>query len=122
MRSRSIAASAAALIATASLAPVAATADGQNTLYVNNTNSSCTDAGSGTSAAPFCTIQAAADIADPGDVVNIVAGTYAATTITRSGTASEPIVFDGNAVAGVNETFLKGAVATGLDPMPLTVD
>ena len=33
-----------------------------------------------------------------GDVVNVAAGTYAATTITRSGTASAPITFTGNGV------------------------
>ena len=96
MRPRSIAVSAATLIAAASMTPLTAQAAGQNTLYVNNGKSTCTDSGSGTYDAPFCTIQAAADIANPGDVVNVAPGAYAATTIARSGTASAPIVFTGN--------------------------
>ena len=97
MRPRSIAVSAATLIAAASMTPLTAQAAGDNTLYVNNSGSTaCSDSGSGTYEAPFCTIQAAADVANPGDVVNVAPGTYAATTITRSGTASAPITFTGN--------------------------
>ena len=96
MRPRVVAASTATLIAAATLSPVAAQAAGQNTLYVNGSSSACTDSGTGTSSAPYCTVQAAADAADPGDVVSVAAGTYAATTITRSGTADAPIVFTGN--------------------------
>jgi hypothetical protein len=98
MRPRVVAASTATLIAAASLAPVAAQAAGEKTIFVNGSSSVCTDSGAGTLAAPYCTIQAAADAADPGDVVNVAAGTYAATTITRSGTPSAPIIFTGNGV------------------------
>ncbi|MBR7833358.1 PKD domain-containing protein [Actinospica durhamensis] len=98
MRPRVVAASTATLIAAASLSPFTAQAAGQNTLYVNGSSSACTDSGTGTSAAPYCTIQAAADAANPGDAVSVAAGTYAAATITRSGTADAPIVFTGNGI------------------------
>ncbi|HEV2345541.1 MAG TPA: PKD domain-containing protein [Actinocrinis sp.] len=98
MRPRIVAASAAALIAAASFAPTAARAVGQNAIFVNNSTSACTDSGTGTLAAPYCTLQVAADAANPGDVVDVTPGTYAAATITRSGTASAPITFTGNGV------------------------
>lgn len=94
MRARVIAASVATLMAAATLVPATAYADtSPTTLYVDSGNASCTDSGSGTQAAPFCSIQAAADVVNPGDTVAIVGGHYAPTTITRSGTASAPIVF-----------------------------
>lgn len=76
--------------------PTVASAATGSTLYVDNTNKSCTDSGSGTSTAPFCTISAAAAAAQPGQTVQVEWGVYAATTITRSGTASAPITFDGD--------------------------
>lgn len=98
MRPRVVATSTATLLAAASLSPMAAQAAGQNTIFVNSASSACTDSGSGTLAAPYCTLQVAADAANPGDLVNVAPGTYAATTITRSGTASAPITFTGNGV------------------------
>ncbi|MBR7824721.1 right-handed parallel beta-helix repeat-containing protein [Actinospica sp. MGRD01-02] len=98
MRPRVVATSTATLIAAASLSPMAAQAAGQNTIFVNSSSSACTDSGTGTVAAPYCTLQAAADAANPGDVVNVAQGTYAPATITRSGTASAPITFTGNGV------------------------
>src|ERR1700761_1554039 len=98
MLPRVVAASTATLIAAASLSPITAQAAGENTIFVNGSSSACTDSGSGSLAAPYCTIQAAADAADPGDVVNVAPGTYAAAAITRSGTASAPITFTGNGV------------------------
>ena len=92
-RSRVIAASTATFLAAAALAPAAAQAAGQNTIYVDNTSSACTDSGTGALDAPFCTLQAAADVVDPGDIVSVGDGTYAAATLTRSGTASAPIQF-----------------------------
>lgn len=65
------------------------------TLYVDNTGTSCTDAGSGTAAAPFCTVQAAADVVRPGQTVHILGSYSEAVTIRRSGTAAEPISFVG---------------------------
>ncbi len=69
----------------------AATASG-TTYYVDNTVSTCSDAGVGTSATPFCTIQAAFGSVVAGDTVEIVAGTYALpATLSASGTATAPI-------------------------------
>jgi len=117
MRPRSIAVSTATLIAAASLTPAMASAAGTNTLYVSNTNTNCTDSGTGTLAAPFCTVQSALDAANPGDLVNIAQGNYAAATITHSGTASAPIVITGNAVAptGLGTLIAGGAGISGLN-------
>ena len=53
--------------------------------------------GSGTQADPFQGLQTAADNASPGDIFHIASGTYAAFSITRSGTDGSPIVFTGPA-------------------------
>jgi hypothetical protein len=88
-------------------APQQAMADSGTTLYVDNLASTCTDSGTGTESTPFCTIQAAANVAAAGDTVLISGalqggGLYAGTpgapyaggiTITNSGTASAPIIF-----------------------------
>jgi hypothetical protein len=56
-------------------------------LYVNNrTGSSCSDTGSGTWEQPFCTIGAAAAVAQPGQTVHVEAGSYPAFTVPTSGT------------------------------------
>jgi PKD repeat protein len=97
MRSRSFAIATGILVVAGTVSP-AAYATGQNTLYVDGASSACTDSGTGTYAAPFCTIQAAANAADPGDVVSISRGVYDGNvTMTRSGTAAEPITFAGPA-------------------------
>ncbi len=80
-------------------APTAAHADAVMDLYVNNASSahcSNTDANAGSSAVPFCTIQAAADVAAAGQTVHIAAGSYPEqVTLSRSGTATAPIKFVG---------------------------
>ena len=48
-------------------------ADSETTLHVDNLASTCTDSGTGTEAAPFCSIQLAANVATAGDAVLIVA-------------------------------------------------
>lgn len=78
-------------------------------LYVS-TAASCGDSGPGTRAAPFCTVQAAADAVVPGQTVHIGAGIYrGAVTVTRSGTAGAPISFVGPAVSAVS--FPNGQAA-----------
>ena len=67
------------------------------TLYVDNSSAACTDSGAGTQAAPFCSIQPAADAANAGDTV-LVAGSDLGyyrqnVTIAHSGTATAPITF-----------------------------
>src|SRR5579875_3271161 len=75
-----------------------------STIYVDNGDSACTDTGTGTAAAPFCTIQAAADAAEPGQTVLVDPGANALNPatwqsydedvqITRSGAPGDPITF-----------------------------
>ena len=64
------------------------------TYYVDNTSPSCSDSGSGTLAAPFCTIGRGAYLAVAGETVYVVDGTYAETVfVERSGTDGNPITF-----------------------------
>ena len=76
------------------LLPGAAMAVGGTTLYVDRSNPSCSDNGSGTSSQPFCTIGAAAQVVAAGQTVQVAAGTYTEdVTVRTSGTSSAPIVF-----------------------------
>ena len=62
-------------------------------LHVSNVGS-CDDNGPGTQAMPYCTLQAAADAAQPGDTVQVESATVQPATpvvITHSGTATAPI-------------------------------
>ena len=74
------------------------------TWIVDNTNSNCSDTGSGTASQPFCTIAAAAKKAVAGDTVTVNAGTYAGTSVnpTNSGTAGSPITFTANPGVTIN--------------------
>jgi PKD repeat protein len=96
MRSRSLATAVALLLLGGGAAAPAIAAAAPTTLFVNNTGSvTCSDAGTGTQAQPFCTVQAAVDVVNPGQTVAIT-GTYSeAVTVTRSGTAGAPVVIDG---------------------------
>ena len=51
--------------------------------------------GSGTQVDPFQGIQAAADGAQPGDLIHIAAGTYSPFQVLTSGSTDQPIVFSG---------------------------
>jgi parallel beta-helix repeat protein len=66
-----------------------------STYYVDNTNIGCSDVGPGTTTnLPFCTISKGASMAIAGDVVRVLAGTYAETiTAPNSGSADLPITF-----------------------------
>jgi hypothetical protein len=88
---------AAASVAAAVLIPSGSFADAAPApLYVNNASgANCSDAGPGTAAQPFCTIQAAASVVTAGQTVRITGQYDESITITRSGTAAAPIVFDG---------------------------
>lgn len=104
MRKRLIAAVATVLlpVAGAFTVPMTADAAAATTLYVNKMSPFCSDtsATAGTSATPFCTIQAGANAAAAGDTVQIFGGaandvTYDENvTITHSGTATAPITFE----------------------------
>ncbi len=83
------------------------------TYYVDNTNATytCNDSGVGTSDAPFCTIANAANKADAGDTVHVVAGTYPETVIPKNnGISGNPITFNAN--SGVNVTG-NGSTSNG---------
>ena len=80
-----------------------------NTYYVNNTVA-CNDTNAGTPAAPYCTIAKGVTMAQAGDTVRVLAGTYAVTVAAvRSGTAVNPITF--SAAPGVIVT--GNGTATG---------
>src|SRR4051794_17671336 len=70
--------------------------------WVDATAAACSDAGSGTQAAPFCSISAAAKKAvGPGDTVHVAPGQYREqVTVAGSGASGAPITFVGDA-AGV---------------------
>jgi len=88
-------AAAVAALGLVAVAPGVAAADPVDTLYVDaGYHSTCSDTGTGTQAMPFCTVQKAADIVNPGQTV-MIAGGSSPTVIRRSGTADAPIVFQG---------------------------
>jgi len=73
----------------------AAHADDSTVLYVDGPSTSCTDSGTGAEAAPYCTIQAAADAAVAGDIVEVATGTYTGQVdIKSTGTSTAPVVFE----------------------------
>ncbi|MBR7838148.1 hypothetical protein KDL01_33055 [Actinospica durhamensis] len=105
MRSRRLAASAALLIALGSAAALpaqSADAASATTLLVDIMSPYCSDtsATAGSTATPYCTIQAAANAATAGTTVEIFGGAGNAVeypeevTITHSGTATAPITFE----------------------------
>jgi PKD domain len=98
MRVRKTAAGLALAVALGSVSGGPAQADSPtaSTIYVDNASGSgCTDSGSGTYYVPFCTVQAAAAVVQPGQTVAITMGTYTGqVTLTHSGTAAAPITFD----------------------------
>jgi len=64
---------------------------------VNANSLQCSDSGPATQAEPFCSLQAAANVVDPGQTVDIESNIATPVMITRSGTASAPITFTGSA-------------------------
>lgn len=95
----------------------ASTASGaqQAILYVYENGAGCDDKGPGTQAEPFCTVQAAANVVNPGQTVEITAGNanpdYNPLIITRSGTPTEPITFTYG--TGLDDPILSGFGVTG---------
>ena len=72
------------------------------TYFVDNTNGSCSDAGAGSLAAPYCTMAKGASKATAGQAVRVLAGTYAEVVKPNSGTAGNPVTF--SAAPGVTVT------------------
>jgi hypothetical protein len=72
-------------------------------LYVDNqvvdATSVCSDSGPGSESEPFCTIAEAASVVQSGQTVVVEPGDYTGTTISVSGTAQAPIIFE--AIGGV---------------------
>ncbi|MBO0870584.1 MAG: PKD domain-containing protein, partial [Micromonosporaceae bacterium] len=105
---------AAVAMVAASLPGQVANADSPTTLYVRG-GVTCSDTGPGSQADPFCTIQHAADVVNPGQTV-LIDGTTAtfthvydeAVTVTRSGTPEAPIVFTGTGPGGARAEILPG--------------
>ena len=82
--------------------------------YVDNTNVSCSDSGTGLSpAGPFCTMGKGASKAVAGDTVHVLAGTYAETVKPNSGTAGNPVTFTAEPSPGVTVTGLPGNSTNG---------
>ncbi len=98
-----------------------------NTLYVSAATG-CSDAGIGTQAVPYCTINKAATVATAGQTVLVAGGTYSEkVTVANSGVAGQPIVFkpetsstvtltgaaDGFFVSGKSYITIQGFTITG---------
>lgn len=73
------------------------------------------DTGSGSSADPFKTLQRASDAAQPGDTVTIRAGRYTGFNITRGGTASQRITFQGEPGAIIDVPWQSGGNSYGVN-------
>ena len=104
-----VCAAALAGVAGGGLVPLSAAADVPPTdLYVNQV-ASCSTSGPGTQAVPFCSIQEAADVVEPGQTVHIAAGHYyGPLRITRSGTPDAPISFVGTGTNVKKSEFQPG--------------
>src|SRR3954454_8425662 len=64
------------------------------TLYVDRSNSACSNSGVGSQSHPFCTITAAASKVAPGQTVRVAAGTYPEVVrVPVSGTSGAQIKF-----------------------------
>ncbi|MET9888490.1 PKD domain-containing protein [Streptomyces sp. NPDC006430] len=98
--------------------PAVSAAETPVDLFVNNGNgANCSDTGTGTQAAPFCSIQSAAKAAVPGQTVRIAPGSYpGAVTIGRSGEPGKPIIFTTDTSTAVGSRSKAELVD------PLTID
>jgi hypothetical protein len=115
VRLRRSAALAALIIGAVGAAPAVALADtaATNVIYVDSSTGLCTDSGTGTAAAPFCTLQAGIDAAAAGDTVQVSGSElYAPVTISSSGTAAAPITIEGSAASTTNIGVAKGSTNT----------
>ncbi|MFC1404967.1 MULTISPECIES: right-handed parallel beta-helix repeat-containing protein [Streptacidiphilus] len=125
-----MAALAATAVAAALLVAPAARAssvDDSGTLYVGMAHCSDTDPAAGSQAVPFCGVQAAADVVDPGQTILLEgppSGTtyapyYGPVTLSRSGTSAAPITVTAQPGAAIHGTLtLSGAHyvdVTGID-------
>ncbi|GAA1198207.1 parallel beta-helix repeat protein [Kitasatospora gansuensis] len=107
-----IAALAATGLLGAALTVPAAAAEVPATLYVNNARkSNCADGGQGSKTQPYCTIQAAVNVAGPGQTVEVAIGQYREqVTVNRSGEPGRPIVIR-SARGGSDAALVGGNVS-----------
>ena len=125
---RRVAVTAAFVIGSGAFVGATAHAAASSVIWVDNASGAgCADAtGSGGQSQPFCTIQAAVNVAQPGQTVTVEPGIYnAQNDITTSGTASAPITVDADSqeapvfISGVTHAFdISGAsniVISGFD-------
>src|SRR5207245_1552987 len=114
-------------VATSSVTIGAPAAPPGATYYVAPTGA---DGAAGTAAAPWQTLQRAADAVQAGDTVRVLAGSYAGFTLRTSGTMGAPITFqaagavtitspvpvtgDGIDLAGASYVTLAGFAVTGM--------
>src|SRR5579875_2529613 len=114
----------AAMLASGLLASPASAA---SAYVVNNTSPACSDSGPGTAAQPFCTIGAAAKVAQPGDTVLVTAGTYPGTSVNpaNSGTPGSPVTISGGtrgfALSGRSYIAISGFTITGTSSYGISV-
>jgi parallel beta-helix repeat protein len=78
--------------------------------FVSNSGS---DSGAGTSAAPFASLQKAANVVKAGDTVTVRAGNYSGFWLGTSGTSSAPIIF--KADSGATITGKNGTTGDGIN-------
>jgi hypothetical protein len=85
-------------------------------LYVNNATSVCSDTGDGSSAQPYCTLDAAATAVLPGQTV-LIAGTFPAghLNVVRSGTPASPITFEPTSIVqGIADPVVLNGQGAGI--------
>ncbi|WP_018348049.1 FG-GAP repeat domain-containing protein [Longispora albida] len=93
-----------AVPAVASAAPA-----GTQVLYVSP-EQGCAPGGNGTKEKPFCGLQAAADVVEPGQTIRLAAGTHSGkVTLSRSGTADAPVVLEKEPAAAAGSVILSAA-------------
>ncbi|MBR7833599.1 PKD domain-containing protein [Actinospica durhamensis] len=122
MRKRNVAVTTALLVSVGSLAPTAAHAAAATTIYVNNANgANCSDsaAGAGTAAAPYCTVQAAVNVAGAGQTVLVEPGTYNENvSITHGGSAGSPLVVESAQSQQAQVGYATGSIVVAAATAP----
>jgi hypothetical protein len=118
------------LLAAALCSSAAADTAPPTTLYVDNLiDSGCNDTGPGTLAEPFCTIQHAADVALPGQTVDIGPNIDNVVFnedvhVTKSGTPGQPITFEAGSpwYNGEPQTWVGTADSNRTEPNGFVLD
>ncbi|MFB7674743.1 PKD domain-containing protein [Kitasatospora purpeofusca] len=102
-----------AATASAATGPVGSSGEESGVLRVDAGDPTCSDAATGTAAKPFCSVDAAAAAALPGQTVQVVRSSYGAgTVVTKSGEPGRPITIKGSVdgdlrLSGVHDVVLR---------------